>query len=75
MSIKIKLQDLQTKKVFKGSVDKGFEVGRTTQIRLTDCKPPSVFDIKAVKGWVMSDSARIIYVIDGQGKRFKIQVV
>lgn len=72
MSVKVRIQDLQSKKVYKGSVKQGFQVGKTNTVLLTD---GSLLEIGAVKGWVMSDSARLIYVIDGRGKRFKVEVV
>lgn len=74
MKVKVKLTDLQTKKVYRGTVSETFMVGKSGCVLLTDVKPPSVFEIKCIKGYIISDSKRIVYLMDSQHNRFKIHV-
>jgi hypothetical protein len=75
MPTKVRLQDLQTNKIYNGTVSEDFRIGRTATIDLVGTRKPSVYLIQLIKGWVMSDSARLLYLIDGHGNRFKINVV
>jgi hypothetical protein len=75
MSIKVIITDLQTKRQFLGKMDRAhIELGRDFIVPVSNYGG-KVLRIPHIKGWLSSDSYLIHYLVDGNGRRFKLQIL
>jgi hypothetical protein len=67
---KITLTDLQSNQQYRGTIPaNSIALGQSVEIHLEDGMR---FRVAKLRGWVISDTFRIAYLIDHAGHRFKI---
>jgi hypothetical protein len=74
--IKIILTDLQDNQAYRGYIDNPtpFALGGNLIIPLSNTNPPREWIIRGLRGWLFSDTGKIVILMDAQGKRFKVQI-
>jgi hypothetical protein len=72
--VKVIVTDLKTRIMYRGSLREGVILGLNLHIPL-DNKPGYALTISKVRGWLISDSHKIWYLISGDGKRYKMRVL
>lgn len=72
---KIIFKDLQENVARRAMVQVPIDVSKIVEIALLDLKPPKLICIRNIKGFLQSDSGQIIYLMDGNGRRYMLRSV
>lgn len=75
MAIKVSITDLQTRIMYHGSL-KSLNIVQGKELLFdVDNKPGYAYRIGKVRGWLVSDSNLLWYLISGSGKRYKVRII
>jgi len=74
MPIRVSITDLQTHIIYRGTFNGSIRRGQSLELAL-DASPGRVLRIGKLRGWLISDSNQLYYLMGADGKRFKMRPV